>query len=347
MNDSITINLPVEHITRNGVKINGLNHICSSRNVHYLIYKITNLVNGKYYYGQHVTPNPLDDYMGSGLMLEHAKAKYGIENFVKTILYDFSSREEMNQKETSILPIEECYHSNPMCYNLATGGKGGYLGPEVAAKISVATSGEKNGMYGKKLSKETLQKISDKLRGHPNYTHKGWHQTDDAKRRISEKHKGMLQTDESKRKIREARARQTNLVLDSAKDKRWYYNPVTNEEGMFYDADAPVGWILGRPMQPTRGMKYYNNGETDILLREGDTVPIGFVPGRHTKPVYTEERNRRISEKLKGRPKDSEYRAKISASIKGRMWFNNGHENVLARECPEGWTRGRIERREP
>lgn len=158
MNNINSLSSVIELITENGIKINGLSNVNESYEIHYLIYKITNLVNGMYYYGQHKTKNPYDDYMGSGLMLENAKNKYGLSNFVKTILFDFNAKKDMNQKEIELVPEISCYHSNPMCYNLAVGGKGGDLGQEIGKKISEAISGEKNGMYGKKLSSETLKK---------------------------------------------------------------------------------------------------------------------------------------------------------------------------------------------
>ena len=80
-----TLSSNIELVTENGIQINGLLNVVENQEIHYLVYKITNLVNGKYYIGQHQTKNPYDDYMGSGLMLENAKAKYGINNFVKTI----------------------------------------------------------------------------------------------------------------------------------------------------------------------------------------------------------------------------------------------------------------------
>jgi hypothetical protein len=48
-----------------------------------IIYKTTNLINGKMYVGQDSHNNPL--YLGSGKVLGLAIEKYGIENFKKEI----------------------------------------------------------------------------------------------------------------------------------------------------------------------------------------------------------------------------------------------------------------------
>lgn len=89
----------------------------------YTIYKTTNDIDGKFYYGKHQTENPNDSYLGSGVRLERAISKYGREHFHKEVLFVFDTEEEMNAKEREI--ITEELISNPNCYNMTFGGEGG------------------------------------------------------------------------------------------------------------------------------------------------------------------------------------------------------------------------------
>ena len=89
--------------------------------LHYT-YRIDNLINGKYYIGKHSSDSLDDDYMGSGTRIKAAIAKYGIENFRKTILKTFSTSEEAFEHEAQIVTMAEV--SDPMCYNIQPGGKG-------------------------------------------------------------------------------------------------------------------------------------------------------------------------------------------------------------------------------
>lgn len=67
--------------------------------MYYGLYKITNLVNGKMYIGQHVTDNLDDGYMGSGKLMKRALSKYGAENFRKEWLGFYEDEEELNYME--------------------------------------------------------------------------------------------------------------------------------------------------------------------------------------------------------------------------------------------------------
>ncbi|AWY10288.1 putative Seg-like homing endonuclease [Acinetobacter phage AM101] len=92
--------------------------------MHFYTYKITNLLNGKFYIGVHKTENLDDGYMGSGKALKKAIAKYGIENFKKDILMFHESEDEMFEIEALI--VDQEFVDRKDTYNIKLGGHGGW-----------------------------------------------------------------------------------------------------------------------------------------------------------------------------------------------------------------------------
>lgn len=52
----------------------------------------------------------------------------------------------------------------------------------------------------------------------------------------------------------------------------------------------------------------------------------------------------RIHPELRGKKLSAEHKAKDSEAMLGMKFWNNGRVNVRARECPEGFTAGRMKR---
>ena len=89
--------------------------------MHYIIYKITNKTNGRYYIGRHATKNLDDGYMGSGKGIKNAIDKYGLEHFTKEIIATAETSQELWQLEKDI--VNESIVKDPLSYNMAYGGK--------------------------------------------------------------------------------------------------------------------------------------------------------------------------------------------------------------------------------
>lgn len=105
------------------------------------IYRITNLINGKTYIGQHKYSDINDSYFGSGKLLKQAFKKYGKENFKKDILVqDIKTLEEANFLEKKYILQERIMGKSE--YNIHEGGTGGaqpieiYNNPERLRKLS-------------------------------------------------------------------------------------------------------------------------------------------------------------------------------------------------------------------
>ena len=89
-----------------------------------IIYKVVNKINGKWYIGKDAGNNAY--YLGSGKILKNAINKYGKENFEKIILEHCTDKTHLSEREKYWI-TETNAPSDPMSYNLASGGEGGDL----------------------------------------------------------------------------------------------------------------------------------------------------------------------------------------------------------------------------
>ena len=157
----------------------------------YTVYKITNLVNGKFYIGVHRTDNPNDGYMGSGIAIKEAIKKHGRQNFQKEILLITESKEEAFVEEKK-LTVD---FSNRNNYNMKLGGVGGFT-----------SDNAKKGYEAANFSKEMLSENGK--RNVKTFTKK---QLSENGRKGGLSLKGKPKSDEHKRKIREALLRKKPL----------------------------------------------------------------------------------------------------------------------------------------
>ncbi len=117
-----------------------------------IIYKVTNLLNGKIYIGQSIKDD--SNYFGSGVLIKNAIEKHGKDNFIKEIIDTANSVDELNEKE--IYWISE-YNSTDkkIGYNLCSGGKG--------LKIYVGKSDVEKEYIFRRLSEANKQAWSKKI----------------------------------------------------------------------------------------------------------------------------------------------------------------------------------------
>jgi group I intron endonuclease len=130
-----------------------------------IIYKTTNLINGKRYIGKDKYDNP--KYIGSGKLLKYAINKYGKQNFIKETIED-------NIDNVKLLNEREIYWIDRLKpeYNIA---KGGYGGDTISNNPNKENINEKIRqsklgktwiiLYGKREAKRKRKKLSLSLKG--------------------------------------------------------------------------------------------------------------------------------------------------------------------------------------
>ena len=83
-----------------------------------VIYKTTNLINGKIYVGKDVKNKP--SYYGSGNLIKLAIKKYGKENFKKEILEECKDQIELANREIYWI-ANLCSTNKVIGYNISNG----------------------------------------------------------------------------------------------------------------------------------------------------------------------------------------------------------------------------------
>lgn len=141
-----------------------------------IIYRITNQINTKSYIGQtkyslekRWTQHKSAAKSGSELHFSKAIRKYPLETWNLEILETIDDPNILSEREIYWIGVYNTFNDG---YNSTSGGECGSLSEEGKLKISIANSGEKNGMYGKtspkkgtKLSTETIEKMKKSLKG--------------------------------------------------------------------------------------------------------------------------------------------------------------------------------------
>jgi group I intron endonuclease len=168
------------------------------------LYKITNTMNNMVYIG--VTKYPKHRMNAHACykiptksIIKNAIKKYGRDKFTLQILIT-STQEYCYEMEHKAI---ESYNTlKPNGYNICTGGMG-----------AIGIFGEKNGMYGRKHSPETLEKmrqiklgkkLSEETKLKMGISHTGGKKTPEQCRKISDKKKLMWQDPEYKAKMNAA-----------------------------------------------------------------------------------------------------------------------------------------------
>ena len=156
------------------------------------IYKITNTVNNKEYYGQ--TTQPPNRRWGQHkhhakhegkMVICKAIRSHGVEHFTFEVVCECDTREELNAKEIEYISTN-CSRA-PNGYNIEKGGNTHEKTPETCAKLSASNKG---------------RVISEEWRKNMSIAAKGRTATEETRLKMRKAQKGRIITDEMKEKIR-------------------------------------------------------------------------------------------------------------------------------------------------
>jgi group I intron endonuclease len=161
-----------------------------------IIYKTTNLINGKFYVGK--DERNKNDYLGSGLNLHRAIKKYGKENFIKETIEICSTREELIEREKYWIKETK---AQELGYNIADGGWGGNTMCEENKERVI------NGFKGRKHTTESNEKRRTTREKRKQENPDAYKISEEQKQILSKTHKGKVHP-------KEWRERQSKFMKD-------------------------------------------------------------------------------------------------------------------------------------
>ena len=297
--DAILIGtIPVDKILPSGVRLANARAIRDENGLHFIVYITVNLSNSKYYVGQHQTSNPYDSYIGSGHYFQKALKKYGVECFVKYVIADYNTFDEMNSAEKDLVKSDSCFPKNKRSYNIKEGGNDGCHITATRIRQSRLMlgryAGSKNPMSGKNvkdfMTPEAYADMRRRQKEHNKLSEimkEKWRDPvcrKSMQEKISKKAKGRTVSAEVKKRISETLR---------AKNTKWWTNGVVQLRA----SECPEGFWrgkLGTPKdKPVKiksirikkekvrlgrvGLKWWNNG---VIERKSRSPIEGMKPGR-------------------------------------------------------------------
>jgi hypothetical protein len=240
--------------------------------MYYYVYQITNLINGKIYVGKHKSSkHPADNgYYGSGKQIKAAIEKYGIENFKKEVLHYCSSKDEMANKELSI--VTEDFVKRKDTYNMHKGGLGGWDHYNGSDKHR-----EKSRLGGRKSSSRANNPFKD-----PEFQKTVAWTRDPIRMKLLGQKANTLEAN-TKRKSTFEEIKHSQGKNNSQFGRIWISNVLTKEVKRITINDTiPKGWVRGKKGHLPKKL-WVNNGVKEhyiLLEKQQEYVSKGFSSGR-------------------------------------------------------------------